>query len=111
MSFFFKGEKIEAVLFSPLEGVITLEGKPASGAQIKRKVAWKDKEGEIDHFAADEKGYFSIPIKTVQYRDSALVQISIGQTITVEFKGKEYIIWHVGKSSGILVSGNYMCLE
>jgi len=97
--FFSKGEKIEAVLFSPLEGVITLEGKPVSGAKIKRKVAWKDQIGEIDYFTTDEKGYFSIPIKTVEYRDSAFVQISIGQKLTVEFKGKEYMIWRDGKST------------
>jgi len=103
MSFFFnKGEKIEAVLFSPLEGVITYEGQPASGAQIKRKVAWKDKEGEIDYFTTDEKGYFSIPIKTIEYRDSAFARLSIGQTITVEFKGKEHIIWKTGKTSAHL---------
>jgi len=100
MSFFFnKGEKVEAVLFSPLEGVITFEGQPASGAQIAVNIAWKDKIGETENFTADEKGHFSIPIKTVQYHDSAFAQISIGQNIVVEFKGKEYLIWETGKSS------------
>jgi len=99
LNLFNKGKKIEAVLFSPLEGVITFEGQPASGAKIKRNVAWKDKEGETDNFTADENGYFSIPIKTAEYRDSPYAQISIGQTITVEFKGKEYEIWQTGKSS------------
>lgn len=34
MAIFFGGEKVEAVLFSPLEGKLTFEGKPASGAKI-----------------------------------------------------------------------------
>jgi len=99
LNLFNKGKKIEAVLFSPLEGVITFEGRPASGAKIKRKVAWKDKEGEIDYFTTDEKGHFSIPIKTAEYRDSPYAQISIRQKLTVEFKGKEYMIWRAGKST------------
>jgi len=35
MSIFFKGKKVEAVLFSPLEGKMTYQGKPAAGATIK----------------------------------------------------------------------------
>jgi len=98
-SLFNKGEKIEAVLFSPLEGIITFEGQPASGAKIAVNISWKDEEGETENFTADEKGYFSIPIKTMEYHDSAFAQLSVGQEITVEFKGKEYMIWRDGKST------------
>lgn len=99
MSLFFGGEKKEAVLFSPLEGKITFEGKPAAGAKIKLWFAWKDKEGESEYFTADNQGYFSIPTKTAVYKQTPLAQISIGQMITVDFNGKEYLIWRGGKSS------------
>ena len=99
MSILFGGEKTEAVLFSPLEGKITFEGKPASAAVLKLWVSWKDPKGETEIFNADDNGYFSIPAKVTEYKSNALAQISIGQMITAEYKGKEYIIWKAGKSS------------
>ena len=98
MSIFF-GKKEEAVLFSQLEGTLTYQGKPASGAKITLWTAWKDQKGETDDYRADDTGYFKIPTKTVTYRDHPLVQMSIGQTVTVEYQGQEYVIWEAGKTS------------
>jgi hypothetical protein len=95
----FGGEKKEAVLFSPLEGKLTFNGKPAAGAKIKLWLAWKDQKGESEYFSVNENGYFSIPEKTVEYKQNALQQISIGQTVTVEYNNQEYLIWRGGKSS------------
>ena len=102
MSLFFGGEKKEAVLFSPLEGKLTLNGKSASGAKITLWLAWKDKEGEYHHFSADEAGHFSIPAQIAIYKESPLLQISIGQTITVDYEGREYLIWRAGKTTTTL---------
>jgi len=99
MSFLFGGEKVEAVLFSPLAGKITYKGKPASSAVLKLWIAWKDQKGETEIFNADEEGNFSIPANIIKYKSSALAQISIAQMITVEYKGGEYTIWKAGKSS------------
>ncbi|MEW5756921.1 MAG: DUF6795 domain-containing protein [Pseudomonadota bacterium] len=102
MSIFFKGKEVEAVLFSPLEGKITYQGKPAAGAKIMRWVAWKDTDGETDVFYADNQGKFNIPKKTIIYKENPLVQISIGQELTVEYQGKRTLIWKAGKSSSHL---------
>ncbi len=60
MSFFSKTE--EVVLFSPLEGSITLEGKPLVGAKIELKLKWYDgKEKENFFIESDEKGFFHFP--------------------------------------------------
>ncbi len=99
MSLFFGGEKKEAVLFSPLEGKLTFNGKPAAGAKLKLWLAWKDQKGEHEYFTADTEGFFSIPQKTVLYKQNPLAQISIGQMLTVEFNGEEYLIWKAGKTS------------
>ena len=100
MSLFFgEKNKVEAVLFSPLEGQLTFNGKPASGAKIKLWFAWKDQEGETKLFTADEDGYFSIPKQTAIYEENPLFQISIGQMVTVDFNGQEYLIWKGGKST------------
>lgn len=99
MSLFFGGEKAEAVLFSPLEGQLTFNGKPAAGAKIKLWLAWKDQEGESEYFTTDDNGYFTIPKKTVMYKKNPLAQISIGQTLTVEYNNQQVLIWKAGKTS------------
>ena len=96
---FFGGDKVEATIFSPLEGQLTFQGKPASGAKIKLWLAWKDQKGESEVFSADENGYFSLPERKITYKRNPLAQISIGQSITVEYQGKETLIWKVGKTS------------
>ena len=98
MSIFFKGEEVEAVLFSPLEGQLTYKGKPAAGAKIKLWIAWKDKQGETEYFSADEQGYFKLPKKTVVYRDSPLAQIVIVQELYVEYQANSYLIWSLSKT-------------
>ncbi|MGQ9425241.1 DUF6795 domain-containing protein [Gilvimarinus sp. F26214L] len=95
----FKGEKVEAVLFSPLEGTLLYRGEPAAGATLKRWVAWKDERGEVDTFIADDNGRFELPEKTARYRDDPLAQISIGQSVTVEYGGESFKIWDAGKST------------
>jgi hypothetical protein len=97
MSLFFGGEKKEAVLFSPLEGKLTFKGKPAAGARLKLWTAWKDQEGESEYFTADDEGFFFIPEKTIAYKQNPLSQMSIGQTVTVEYNGQEYLIWRGGQ--------------
>lgn len=96
---FFGGDKLEATIFSPLEGKLTYQGKPASGAKIKLWLAWKDQEGESEIYTVDADGYFSLPEKKIAYQRNPLAQISIGQTITVEYQGQEILIWKAGKTS------------
>ena len=97
MSFFFKGKEVEAVLFSPLEGKLTYQGKPAANAKIKLWIAWKDKEGETESYYADDQGHFTIPQITATYRDNPLAQLIIKQRLTVFFEGKEIDIWAFSK--------------
>ena len=42
--------RTDVVLFSPMEGKMTFEGKPAVNAKIVRTVIWKGDEGETDIF-------------------------------------------------------------
>ena len=92
----------EAVLFSPLEGRLTYDNRPASGAKLTLWVAWKDQQGESEHYIADSDGYFKIPEKKTKYKASPFSQLSIGQSITVEYNDQEFLIWKAGKSNGHL---------
>ena len=100
MSLFFGERKeIEAVLFSPFEGQITIDGKPASQAKIKLWIKWKDNQGETFIYTADDNGRFSIPKKEATYKESALAQIVITQEITVEYRNESYLIWTLSKTN------------
>lgn len=99
MSLFFGGEKKEAVLFSPLEGKITFEGKPAAGAKINLWIKWKDAKGENFEFTSDKNGYFQIPQQITTYKENPLAQIVITQEITVEYERESYLIWTLSKTN------------
>ena len=83
----------EVVLFSPLEGKITYEGKPAANAKIVRLVRWKDDAGETDIFHTTENGEFNFPIKKAKVRIPMLAEFVISQEVTVFYKGGEFDIW------------------
>lgn len=91
------GEVIEAVLFSPIEGHLTFQGKPAAGAKLRLWLAWKDKEGEFFSYTADEQGFFQIPKHVVSYKQNPLAQLVISQEINVEYQGNTYEIWVMSK--------------
>ena len=83
----------EVVLFSPLEGKITYEGKPASNAKIVRLVRWKDDDGESEVFYTNENGDFSLPIKKAKVRIPMLAEFVVSQEITVFYSGNDFDIW------------------
>lgn len=96
---FGKSKKVEAVLFSPLEGQLTLNGKPAANAKIKLWYAWEDKKGSTFHYIADENGFFKIPKHSAMYKPFFLAQLVISQEITVEFEELTYQIWQGSKQN------------
>ncbi len=93
----FSGKEEEVVLFSPMEGKLTFEGRPAARAKIIRNVSWKDNVGETDIFYADKNGNFSLPIKSETEKISPLAQFVSHQKLFVHYQGNEYQIWGNGK--------------
>lgn len=93
------GEKQKVVVSSPLEGTLTYQGNPASGAQVERFLRWKDQDGEITTVKADEKGRFKLPAREDEVKISPLSRFVIHQKITVRYKGDETVIWSIGTAS------------
>jgi len=91
----FKGK--EVCIFSSMEGIITYQGKPASGAKIVRKVKWKDQKGESDFTIAGENGEFKFVSMNRILRRIFPVQFVASQEIYVYYKGQEFHIWTMGK--------------
>lgn len=101
MSFLSKPEE-KVVLFSPMEGVITFNNKPASGAKIERKVSWKDTKGEIDSSVTDENGKFILSVLEENVQLSKISQFVVSQELSVYYHGEKFLIWTMGKSSKLL---------
>jgi hypothetical protein len=95
----FSGKEEEVVLFSPMEGKLTFEGKPAADAKIVRSLKWKGEVVETDTFHANQKGEFDIPSKKDTIKISPLTQFVVQQDIFVYFKEKKYHVWDMGKLS------------
>lgn len=83
----------EVVLFSPMEGKITYEGKPAANATIVVHLFWKDDVGEKEEFHTNANGEFNIPIKKTKVRIPPLAEFVVTQQITVLFNEEEFVIW------------------
>ena len=86
---FFGGDKVEAVIFSPLDGQITFEGKPASGAKIKLWLAWKDQEGESEYFTADEHGRFSYQKEKLRINETHYHKYLLAKQLVSNTRGKK----------------------
>ena len=96
MSFFTKPEE-EIVLGSPMEGKLTLHGKPVVGARMVRWITWKDETGETDTTYINEDGRFNLPVIKVKAKLNKIVQFVAHQEINVSYKGNQYQIWVMGK--------------
>ena len=83
----------EVVLFPPMDGSLTYNGKPAANAKIIVHLFWKDEVGEKEEFHANEKGEFNIPLKKTRVRIPPLSEFVVTQQISVIYEGDEFVIW------------------
>ncbi|MES2824596.1 MAG: DUF6795 domain-containing protein [Pseudomonadota bacterium] len=93
-----RGKKQNVVLFSPMLGVVTVDGVPAVGAKIERNLFWIYKKREIDYVYTNENGEFNFGVKKDIFRVSPLSHFSISQQLTVFYKNKVIEIWRYSKS-------------
>src|SRR5690554_1651885 len=98
MSMFSENEQ-EVVLFSPIEGVITFKGQPASGANIVRWIKWKDEEGTKDSVLVGADGGFYFPVREAVIKRSPVSKFVVNQRLTVFFEDEEYVIWAMGNGN------------
>ena len=90
------------VLFSRVDGVITLDGKPVEGAQVTQEVLYKDAdEVPATMVTSDAQGNFVFEEVTHGAGLSRMLpgQVSIVQRLVIRYQGKEYEGWRHNKSS------------
>ncbi|WP_444929369.1 DUF6795 domain-containing protein [Microbulbifer sp. SSSA002] len=86
----------KACTFSEMKIKLTLNGEPASGAEITRSIQWQ-KEW-IDTFTSDEEGIAILPAKFSNSLTQVLpVEFVSAQKITVEYNDQSYKIWVYAK--------------
>lgn len=86
-------EVIDIVLMSPLEGVLTYQGKPLPNKEMKLWLRWKDEEGENFTYVTDVEGRFSIPEHKVRDSLNPFAQLVIRQELTVEHDNLLFEVW------------------
>jgi len=86
----------EVVLFSPMQGKITVNDKPVADARVERFLKWKDETGEKDSFSTDQSGHFNIPVKKDTVKLSTISKFVIAQEVRVYIDKEEYLIWTMG---------------
>jgi len=87
------GKKI--VLFSDVNGVISLNKKPLVGARVLRQVEWKDITYK-DETLTSADGSFHLPEMPGPGR-ILLAEFVAYQKIDVEYQGNEWLIWKMVK--------------
>ena len=109
LSFSTKGETMsllpssqEVVISSPLEGILTLVGKPISGVKIERKLSWFDQSESVEDFVVtNSTGHFTLPLIKKSLKLSNLTQFVVSQEINAIHNGEKVLIWYMGKGSKI----------
>jgi len=81
-------------IFSEVDGVVLMNGKPVSGANVIRTADYKDKV-HSNTVVTDEQGRFHFDdIYTYSMR---LSETAILQRIMIHYEGEEYLAWKLLK--------------
>ena len=81
-------------IFSEVDGVVLLEGKPVSGATVIRTADYKDKLYS-DTVITNDQGRFHFD--DIYIYSMRLFGTYIWQKITIQYDGKEYLAWKMMK--------------
>lgn len=97
------------VLFSPVEGVVTLNGKPVVGAEVMQVVEWTVKDAPPGNTTkTDAQGRFAFPVVEGASLAAQLLPMrpNIRQTIILKTNDKDFNIYRLHKSNYDLYGEN-----
>ena len=90
----------ELFLFSGVNGVVTFNGEPVSGVEIKRVVKWNDTEFE-DLVVSENNGNFKFDPLVKNIKSLLPKEFVSYQTLKGTYDGKEYLMWETVKGSDV----------
>ena len=87
-------------LFSRVNGIVTLSGKAAPGAEVIRTAEFRNKR-YVDKAVTDNEGRYRFP-ESSEHSFSKILYLEprISQSILIRYQGTEYVAWES-------VKGNY----
>lgn len=87
--------KYDVHMCSEVRGMVTLNGKPVSGALVKRHLKFAYKIEKEDEAETDFDGVFFLPEVSIESKipGDMFSQESTSQLITVEYGGEKYDLW------------------
>lgn len=86
---------LEICLFSEVNAVVTLNGKPASGIEVTRTAIWNNKTFS-DKSTTDAQGHLHFkPLLTNSFMKITPTSPVIQQTMLVNHQGKELTLWEI----------------
>jgi hypothetical protein len=88
-------------LFSEVEGIVLLDGKPVQGVEVSQEYFWHWKDQKAKKVTTtDAQGRFHFPVVTGTSMTAALPhQPVIEQTLRLSFQGKDYKGWSHAKGN------------
>lgn len=89
----FSKKKEEVILFSPMEGVLTINGVPASGVRLGRVVNWDGDKESVVSIDTSNDGFFSFDELKEDIEISPLNVFVVNQYIYAYHENKAIKIW------------------
>ncbi len=91
------------VISSPLEGVLTKDGKPLSDTKMLRRLTWNGSNGELQEikqeYLTDKEGKFSLPSHEETLALGALEEFVGSTYIDAEIDGEIQFLWYSAKNT------------
>jgi len=89
-------------LFSEMKGVVTLDGKPVSGALLKRTAIPNNDKEYTDNTTTDENGRFHFnKMETKMFSKFLPGESRVHQKVVIDYNGKQYIAWETAAASDV----------
>lgn len=103
-------KKTEVELSPEINGTITLNGKPATGATVLRLLTYSDKKFN-DSTTTDENGHFRFPVKVVKLKVSSMFDTAVTQKLVVDYESRQTEIWTAANLNTLKYDSIYQLLS
>ena len=90
---------VKVCLFSQVNGLVTLNGKAVSGAEVVRTAEFRNKR-YVDNAVTDNEGRYRFPESSGHsFSKIMYLEPRISQSILIRYKGTEYVAWESVKGN------------
>ena len=103
-------KKTEVELSPEINGTVTLNGNPVTGATVHRLLTYSDKKFN-DSTTTDENGRFQFPVKVVKLKVSSMFDTAVTQKLVVDYESRQTEIWTAANLNTLKYDSIYQLLS